>query len=44
MVLIEYFLLKYVKYVKESYKKYIYNVYENVDCLIVVGSGLKREI
>ncbi|OOM13516.1 glycosyltransferase [Clostridium saccharobutylicum] len=44
LVLTEHSSLKYAKYVKESYKKYIYNAYENADCLIAVGSGLKREI
>ncbi|MCE5221713.1 MAG: glycosyltransferase [Clostridium sp.] len=44
LVLTEHSSLKYAKYSKESYKKYIYEAYENADCLIAVGNGLKKEL
>jgi len=44
LVITEHSSLKHAKYVKESYKKYIYKAYENADCLIAVGNGLKKEM
>ena len=44
LVLTEHSSLKYAKYSKESYKKYIYEAYQNADCLITVGNGLRKEI
>jgi len=44
LVLTEHSSLKYAKYVKESYKKHIFDAYEKADYLVAVGSGLKREI
>ena len=44
LVITEHSSLKYAKYAKESYKKYIYEAYENADCLIAVGNGLKKEL
>ncbi|WP_294371301.1 glycosyltransferase [uncultured Clostridium sp.] len=44
LVLTEHSSLKYAKYAKESYKKYIYEAYDNADVLIAVGNGLKREM
>lgn len=44
LVLTEHSSLKYAKYAKESYKKYIFDAYKNADCLIAVGSELKKEI
>ena len=44
LVLTEHSSLKYAKYTKESYKKYIFESYENADCLIAVGNGLKKEL
>lgn len=44
LVLTEHSSLKYAKYVKESYKKFIFEAYEAADCLIAVGSGLRSEL
>jgi glycosyltransferase involved in cell wall biosynthesis len=44
LVLTEHSSLKYAKHAKESYRKYIYEAYENADCLIAVGNGLKKEL
>ncbi|OOM77698.1 glycosyltransferase [Clostridium sp. BL-8] len=44
LVITEHSSLKYAKYAKESYKKYIFAAYEATDCLIAVGSGLKKEL
>lgn len=44
LVITEHSSLKYAKYVRESYKKYIYEAYENADVLIAVGNELKKEI
>ena len=44
LVITEHSSLKYAKYAKESYKKYIFEAYKDADCLISVGNGLKREI
>lgn len=44
LVLTEHSSLKYAVYARESYKKYIYEVYEKADELIAVGTGLKNEI
>jgi glycosyltransferase involved in cell wall biosynthesis len=44
LVLTEHSSLKYAKYTKESYKKYIFDAYKTADCLIAVGSGLKKEL
>ena len=44
LVLTEHSSLKYAKYVKESYKKYIYEAYNSADALIAVGTGLKNEM
>ncbi|WP_297426727.1 glycosyltransferase [Clostridium sp.] len=44
LVLTEHSSLKYAKYVKDSYKKYIFETYEKADYLIAVGSGLKKEL
>ena len=44
LVITEHSSLKYAKYTKESYKKYIFEAYENADFLIAVGNGLKKEI
>lgn len=44
LVITEHSSLKYAKYCKESYKKYIFEVYEKADALIAVGNGLKNEL
>jgi glycosyltransferase involved in cell wall biosynthesis len=44
LVITEHSSLKYAKYARESYKKYIFESYEMADCLIAVGNGLKKEI
>lgn len=44
LVLTEHSSLKYAKYAKDSYKKYIYKAYDDADCLIAVGNGLKKEM
>lgn len=44
LVLTEHSSLKHAKYTKESYKKYIFEAYENADYLIAVGNGLKKEL
>ena len=44
LVITEHSSLKYAKYAKESYKKYIFEAYENANFLIAVGNGLKKEI
>ena len=44
LVLTEHSSLKYARYVKESYKKYIYKAYDKADALIAVGNGLKSEM
>lgn len=44
LVITEHSSLKYAKYVRKSYKKYIYEAYRNADVLIAVGNGLKDEI
>jgi len=44
LVITEHSSLKYAKYNKESYNKYIFEAYENADCLIAVGNGLKDEL
>ncbi|MGN0145051.1 MAG: glycosyltransferase [Clostridium sp.] len=44
LVLTEHSSLKYAKYAKDSYKKYIYKTYDDADCLIAVGNGLKQEM
>lgn len=44
LVLTEHSSLKYAKYVKESYKKYIFKSYDEADVLIAVGNGLKQEM
>ena len=44
LVITEHSSLQYAKYTKESYKKYIFEAYENADSLIVVGNGLKKEL
>ena len=44
LVLTEHSSLKYAKYVKESYKKYIFKSYDKADVLIAVGNGLKQEM
>ncbi len=44
LVITEHSSLKYAKYAKESYKKHIFDAYETADCLIAVGSGLKKEL
>lgn len=44
LVFTEHSSLKYAVYARESYKKYIYEVYEKADELIAVGTGLKNEI
>lgn len=43
-VLTEHSSMKYAKHVRESYKKYVISTYNNADCLIAVGSGLKKEL
>ncbi|MGM9934851.1 glycosyltransferase [uncultured Clostridium sp.] len=44
LVLTEHSSLKYAKYVRDSYKKYVYNAYDKADVLIAVGNGLKNEM
>ena len=44
LVITEHSSLKYAKYVKKSYEKYIFDSYKAADCLITVGTGLKEEI
>lgn len=43
-VLTEHSSLKYAKYVKKSYEKYIFDTYNKADKLIAVGNGLKEEM
>lgn len=43
-VLTEHSSMKYGKYIRESYKKYIYNAYDSANRLIAVGNGLKQEM
>ena len=44
LIITEHSSLKYAKYCKESYNKYIFSAYEKADVLIAVGSGLKKEL
>ena len=44
LVLTEHSSLKYAKYARDSYKKYIYKAYDEANCLIAVGNGLKQEM
>ena len=44
LVITEHSSLKYAKYCKESYKKFIFRAYEKADVLAAVGNGLKREL
>jgi glycosyltransferase involved in cell wall biosynthesis len=44
LVITEHSSLKYAKYTKESYKKYIFEAYETADFLIAVGNELKKEL
>lgn len=44
LVITEHSSLKYAKYSRDSYKKYIFNAYKEADVLIAVGTGLKEEI
>ena len=44
LVITEHSSLKYAKYAKESYKKYIVNSYKNANKLIAVGEKLKNEL
>lgn len=44
LVITEHSSLKYAKYARESYNKYIFDAYKSADFLIAVGSGLKKEI
>lgn len=44
LVITEHSSLKYAKYTKESYKKFIFEAYEKADFLIAVGNGLKNEL
>ena len=44
LVITEHSSLKYAKYVKKSYERYIFDSYKAADCLITVGTGLKEEI
>ncbi|MGO5135636.1 glycosyltransferase [Clostridium butyricum] len=44
LVITEHSSLNYARYVKESYKKYIYAAYDKADALIAVGNGLKNEM
>ncbi|MBU5487577.1 glycosyltransferase [Clostridium sp. MSJ-8] len=43
-VITEHSSLKYSQYLKESYRKYVYNSYDSADKLIAVGNGLKCEM
>lgn len=44
LIITEHSSLKYAKYARESYKKYIFDAYKKADILIAVGAGLKEEI
>lgn len=44
LVITEHSSLKYSQYLKESYRKYVYNSYDSADKLIAVGNGLKCEM
>lgn len=44
LVITEHSSLKYAKYLKDSYRKYIYRAYKECDILIAVGNGLKKEL
>lgn len=44
LVVTEHSSLKYAVYARESYKKYIFDVYRGADELIAVGNGLKNEL
>jgi glycosyltransferase involved in cell wall biosynthesis len=44
LVVTEHTSLENSKYVRESYKKYIFEVYNNCTRLIAVGNGLKKEL
>ncbi len=43
-VLTEHSSLKYARYCRKSYRKYIFDTYKKADVLLTVGSGLKKEI
>lgn len=43
-VLTEHSSLKYAKYCRKSYRKYVFDTYKNADALLTVGNGLKQEI
>ncbi|AOR23956.1 glycosyltransferase [Clostridium taeniosporum] len=44
LVITEHSSLKYAKYLKDSYRKYIYEAYKECDILVAVGNGLKKEL
>jgi glycosyltransferase involved in cell wall biosynthesis len=44
LIITEHSSLKYAKYTKDSYNKYIFEAYENADYLISVGKQLKKEL
>ncbi|EES48619.1 glycosyltransferase [Clostridium botulinum] len=44
LVITEHSSLKYAKYLKDNYKKHIFEAYESCDTLIAVGNGLKKEL
>ena len=44
LVITEHSSLKYSEYLKDSYRKFVYNAYNLADEIIVVGNGLKKEM
>ncbi|MDD7793985.1 glycosyltransferase [Clostridium sp. 'White wine YQ'] len=44
LVITEHTSLEHSKYVKDSYKKHIFEAYDGCDKLIAVGNGLKKEL
>ncbi len=44
LVITEHSSLKYAKYLKDNYKKHIYNAYKSCDSLVAVGNDLKKEL
>jgi len=44
LVITEHTSLKHSRYVRDSYKKYIFKAYDDCNALIAVGNGLKEEL
>lgn len=44
LIITEHSSLKYSKYLRDSYRKYVYNAYDSANEIIAVGTGLKEEL